>query len=85
MSLHYTPDFFKTLKDQKRVDLRQQDWDEAQVRNLAMQLQGQHIMELYTILPEKALRMWITCGKIPMNYMTSYTEPRHTYYNFHRE
>eukprot|EP00971_Amphidinium_carterae_P043067 846939-Amphidinium_carterae.1 len=42
-------------------------------------------MELYIVLPEKALRMWITCGKIPMSYMTTYTEPRHTYYNFHHE
>eukprot|EP00971_Amphidinium_carterae_P019178 377420-Amphidinium_carterae.1 len=42
-------------------------------------------MELYTVLPEKELRMWITCGKIPMSYMQNYTEPRHTYYNFHRE
>eukprot|EP00971_Amphidinium_carterae_P085626 1694418-Amphidinium_carterae.1 len=42
-------------------------------------------MELYTVLPEQALRMWITCGKIPMSYMQHYTEPRHTYYNFHRE
>eukprot|EP00971_Amphidinium_carterae_P015341 302841-Amphidinium_carterae.1 len=85
MSLHYAPDFFKTLKEQKRDDLRAQNWDEAQVRGLEAQLQGQHIMELYIVLPEHALRMWITCGKIPTSYMQNYTDPRHTYYNFHRE
>eukprot|EP00971_Amphidinium_carterae_P243351 4832206-Amphidinium_carterae.1 len=48
-------------------------------------LRGEQLLELYTILPEKALNMWITCGKIPMSYMLHSTEDRHRYYNFHTE
>eukprot|EP00971_Amphidinium_carterae_P322905 6417805-Amphidinium_carterae.1 len=29
--------------------------------------------------------MWITCGKIPSNYLQETNDPRHKYYNFHRE
>eukprot|EP00971_Amphidinium_carterae_P062312 1233555-Amphidinium_carterae.1 len=29
--------------------------------------------------------MWITCGKIPASYVQDSTDPRHRYYNFHRE
>eukprot|EP00971_Amphidinium_carterae_P172293 3415638-Amphidinium_carterae.1 len=85
MSMHYAPDFFKTLKDQKRDDLRAQNWDEEQVRAMETALQGQELMEFYTILPEKALQMWIACGKIPTSYMKTCMDNRHRYYNFHRE
>eukprot|EP00971_Amphidinium_carterae_P061744 1222783-Amphidinium_carterae.1 len=79
MSMHYAPDFFKTLKDQKRDehDLRAQDWDEAQVRAMETNLQGQQLMELYTVIPEKALQMWIACGRIPTSYMKNCADPRH--------
>eukprot|EP00971_Amphidinium_carterae_P005787 114517-Amphidinium_carterae.1 len=48
-------------------------------------LRGEQLLELYTILPEKALNMWITCGKVPMSYMIQSTDNRHKYYNFHTE
>eukprot|EP00971_Amphidinium_carterae_P045335 891872-Amphidinium_carterae.1 len=48
-------------------------------------LQGQQLMELYTILPEKALQMWITCGRIATSYMKTCMDNRHRYYNFHLE
>eukprot|EP00971_Amphidinium_carterae_P115616 2290261-Amphidinium_carterae.2 len=85
MSMHYAPEFFKTIKDQRRDDLRALNWDEAQVREREMHLQGQHLLELYTVLPQKALEMWITCGRIPTSYMKDCMDPRHRYYNFHRE
>eukprot|EP00971_Amphidinium_carterae_P059146 1169558-Amphidinium_carterae.1 len=69
MSMHYAPDFFKTIKDQKRDDLRALHWDEEQVRAMETTLQGQELMELYTILPEKTSQMWIACGRIPTSYM----------------
>eukprot|EP00971_Amphidinium_carterae_P299361 5947845-Amphidinium_carterae.1 len=83
--MHYAPDFFKTLKDQKRDDLRALNWQEEQVRAIETQLQGQQLLELYTILPEKALNTWITCGRIPTSYMKNTNDSRHRYYNFHRE
>eukprot|EP00971_Amphidinium_carterae_P002622 52203-Amphidinium_carterae.1 len=48
-------------------------------------LQGEHLTELYTVLPEKALNMWISCGILPMSYMKDSTDSRHKYYNFHTE
>eukprot|EP00971_Amphidinium_carterae_P068100 1348062-Amphidinium_carterae.1 len=60
MSMHYAPEFFKTIKDQRRDDLRALNWDEVQVREREMHLQGQHLLELYKVLPQKALEMWIT-------------------------
>eukprot|EP00971_Amphidinium_carterae_P036109 709638-Amphidinium_carterae.1 len=48
-------------------------------------LQGEQLLELYTILPENALNMWISCGKVPMSYMIQSTDNRHKYYNFHTE
>eukprot|EP00971_Amphidinium_carterae_P122541 2426231-Amphidinium_carterae.1 len=80
MSLHYAPDFFKTITMQKRDDLRAQDFPEREAM-----LQGQQLLALYAILPEKALDMWITCGRIPASDLRDPTEPRHRYYNFHRE
>eukprot|EP00971_Amphidinium_carterae_P350732 6491712-Amphidinium_carterae.3 len=88
MSLHYAPDFFKTLTMQKRDDLthlRAQQWTEAQVQQNEQELQDAKLLELYTVLPQKALDMWITCGKVPANYMDMPTDPRHGYYNFHTD
>eukprot|EP00971_Amphidinium_carterae_P109015 2158697-Amphidinium_carterae.1 len=48
-------------------------------------LQGQHRLEVYAVLPARALAMWITCGKIPSSYLQEANDPRHKYYNFHRE
>eukprot|EP00971_Amphidinium_carterae_P305389 6068893-Amphidinium_carterae.1 len=85
MSIHYAPTFFSTLLEQKRDNLRALDWQEEQVRAMETRLRGEHLLELYTILPEKALNMWITCGRIPMSYMQQSTDNRHKYYNFHTE
>eukprot|EP00971_Amphidinium_carterae_P279328 5545242-Amphidinium_carterae.1 len=41
MSMYYAPDFFKTIKDQRRDDLRALNWDEVQVRAMETNLQGQ--------------------------------------------
>eukprot|EP00971_Amphidinium_carterae_P090679 1794917-Amphidinium_carterae.1 len=43
-------------------------------------LQGQELLELYTVLPEKTLNMWIACGRIPTSYMKMTTDNRHKYY-----
>eukprot|EP00971_Amphidinium_carterae_P124328 2463009-Amphidinium_carterae.1 len=83
MSIHYAPTFFKTLLDQTRDDLRAQDWEEEQVRAMETKLQGEQLYELYTVLPEKALNMWISCGRMPMSYMKQSTDNRHKCYNFH--
>eukprot|EP00971_Amphidinium_carterae_P020528 404311-Amphidinium_carterae.1 len=48
-------------------------------------LQGEQLLELYTVLPEKALNMWISCGRIPTSYMKNSNDNRHKYYNFHTE
>eukprot|EP00971_Amphidinium_carterae_P320168 6364341-Amphidinium_carterae.1 len=77
MSMHYAPDFFKTLKNQKRYDLRALHWEEEQVLAMETRLQGQELLELYTVLPEKALQMWISCGRIPTSYMKTTTDNRH--------
>eukprot|EP00971_Amphidinium_carterae_P031133 612711-Amphidinium_carterae.1 len=85
MSSNYAPTFFSTLLEQRRDDLRELKWQEEQVRSMETKLRGEQLLELYTILPEKALNMWITCGKIPMSYMQQSTDDRHKYYNFHTE
>eukprot|EP00971_Amphidinium_carterae_P155383 3081679-Amphidinium_carterae.1 len=85
MSSHYAPTFFATLLNQKRDDLRALQWQEEQVQALETSLRGEVQLELYTILPERALNMWITCGRMPMSYMENPTDNRHRYYNFHTE
>eukprot|EP00971_Amphidinium_carterae_P151659 3006200-Amphidinium_carterae.1 len=80
MSLHYAPDFFKTIATQRR-DVRQQKWDEAQVQQMEQKLRDTKLLELYAIIPEKAIDMW----KIPARYIIDPTDPRHGYYNFHTE
>eukprot|EP00971_Amphidinium_carterae_P224817 4460073-Amphidinium_carterae.1 len=76
MSLHYAPTFFRTMLDQKRDDLQAQNWDEEQVRAMETKLQGE-LYELYTVLPEKALNMWIACGRVPTSYMKNTNDNRH--------
>eukprot|EP00971_Amphidinium_carterae_P059218 1170962-Amphidinium_carterae.2 len=76
MSLHYAPDFFKTITAQKRDDLREEQWPEAQVQQREQELRDTKLLELYTVISQKAIDMWITRGKIPA---------RHGYYNFHKE
>eukprot|EP00971_Amphidinium_carterae_P222566 4417476-Amphidinium_carterae.2 len=85
MSLHYAPDFFKTITMQNRDDLRAREYPEQQVLGGETLLQGQQLLELYAVLPQRALEMWITCGKIPSSYLQDTTDPRHRYYNFHKE
>eukprot|EP00971_Amphidinium_carterae_P002054 40683-Amphidinium_carterae.1 len=85
MSLHYAPEFFKTITTQNRDDLRAQHYPEEQVRERETILQLQQLLELYGVLPARALEMWITCGKIPSSYLQETNDGRHKYYNFHRE
>eukprot|EP00971_Amphidinium_carterae_P092630 1834548-Amphidinium_carterae.2 len=63
MSLHCAPDFFKTITTQKRDDLREREWPEEQVLEREQDLQETKLLELYAVLPQKAIDMWITCGK----------------------
>eukprot|EP00971_Amphidinium_carterae_P278089 5520130-Amphidinium_carterae.1 len=46
MSLHYTPDFFKTITTQKRDDLREREWPEEQVQEREWELQETILLEL---------------------------------------
>eukprot|EP00971_Amphidinium_carterae_P266483 5286266-Amphidinium_carterae.2 len=85
MSSHYAPDFFETITTQKRDDLREQNWSEEQVRERELDLQGQQLLEHYAILPQKALDMWIMCGRVPASYLQDPTDPLHRFYNFHKE
>eukprot|EP00971_Amphidinium_carterae_P203484 4038138-Amphidinium_carterae.3 len=41
-------------------------------------------MELYIILPEKALDMWLKLGRLPSVYMENGTDEKHAWYSFHR-
>eukprot|EP00971_Amphidinium_carterae_P054106 1065555-Amphidinium_carterae.1 len=67
MSLHYAPEFFKTITTQERDDLRAHHYPEEQVQQRETVLQSQQLLELYAVLPARALEMWITCGKVPSN------------------
>eukprot|EP00971_Amphidinium_carterae_P292801 5812933-Amphidinium_carterae.1 len=84
MSLHYAPEFIKTITMQNRDDLRTQEYPEEQVLERETILQGQQLLELYAVLPARAFEMWITCGKIPSSYLQDTNDSRHKYYN-HRE
>eukprot|EP00971_Amphidinium_carterae_P323853 6436275-Amphidinium_carterae.5 len=53
MSLHYAPDFFKTLTTQTRDELREQKWPEAQVQQREQELRDTKLLELYTIILQK--------------------------------
>eukprot|EP00971_Amphidinium_carterae_P190378 3778310-Amphidinium_carterae.2 len=79
MSMHYAPDFFKTMTTQKRDDLRGLNWDEEQVQLREQELRDTKLLELYAIIPQKAVDMWITCGRTPASYIVEPTDPRHGY------
>eukprot|EP00971_Amphidinium_carterae_P017313 341423-Amphidinium_carterae.3 len=85
MSMHYAPDFFKTITTQKRDDLRELNWDEEQVQQREQELRDTKLLELYAIIPQKAADMWITCGRVPVSYIADPTDHRRGYYNFHTE
>eukprot|EP00971_Amphidinium_carterae_P326784 6457791-Amphidinium_carterae.1 len=85
MSLHYAPDFFKTITTQTRDDLREREWPEEQVQGRERELQETKLLELYAVLPQRALDMWITCGKVPASYLQDPTDSRHRFYNYHKE
>eukprot|EP00971_Amphidinium_carterae_P258292 5126931-Amphidinium_carterae.3 len=73
ISYHYAPNFFNRMKNQKLDNLRRQGLDEKQ------------IMELYIVLPEKALQMWLRLETLPGSYLENGTDDRHSWYNFHAE
>eukprot|EP00971_Amphidinium_carterae_P244380 4852514-Amphidinium_carterae.2 len=85
ISLHYAPTFFNTMKIQRLDNLRQQGWEEDQIRQHEHVLQNTKLLELYIVLPEKTIDMWLQLGKLPASYMDNATDNRHKYYNFHTE
>eukprot|EP00971_Amphidinium_carterae_P023633 466185-Amphidinium_carterae.1 len=85
ISLHYAPDFFEKLTLQKLDGLRHKGWDEDQVLQHERVLQETKLLELYIVLPQRALEMWMTCGKVPASFMDNATDNRHGYYTFHTE
>eukprot|EP00971_Amphidinium_carterae_P163373 3239426-Amphidinium_carterae.1 len=85
LSLHYAPNFFSTLTKQKLNDKRRLGWPEQQVLTHEQVLRDTKLLELYTVLPQEAIDMWITCGSVPVSYMDNPTDNRHGYYNFHKE
>eukprot|EP00971_Amphidinium_carterae_P231967 4603462-Amphidinium_carterae.3 len=48
-------------------------------------LRKEKILELYIMLPEKALEMWKLRGCLPAQFITNGTDPKHAWYNFHTE
>eukprot|EP00971_Amphidinium_carterae_P162500 3221514-Amphidinium_carterae.1 len=84
-NFYYAPTFFSTMKQQKLENLRQQGWPEEQVRIHETALQQEKILELYIILPEKTLKMWLRLGRLPASYIENGTEEKHSWYNFHTE
>eukprot|EP00971_Amphidinium_carterae_P180870 3587932-Amphidinium_carterae.2 len=69
ISLHYAPNFFNTIKLQRLDSLQHQGWEEDQVRQHERVLQNTKLLELYIVLPERALDMWTKLGKLPSSYM----------------
>eukprot|EP00971_Amphidinium_carterae_P230261 4569755-Amphidinium_carterae.1 len=84
-SLHYAPTFFNTLKQQKLNGLRDAGWDEAQEVQHEQVLLDTKLLELYIVLLQRALDMWLKLGRVPASYMDNATDTRHGYYNFHME
>eukprot|EP00971_Amphidinium_carterae_P044776 880818-Amphidinium_carterae.1 len=85
ISLHYAPNFFNTMRHQRLDNLRHQGWEEAQVRQHEQVLQNTKLLELYIVLPGKAIDMWQLHGKFPSSSMENATDNRHGYYNVHTE
>eukprot|EP00971_Amphidinium_carterae_P115658 2290977-Amphidinium_carterae.3 len=72
LSLHYAPTFFSALTKQKLEDLRQLGWPEQQAVQHELVLRDTKLLELYIVLPQKALDMWITCGSEVHYAITDY-------------
>eukprot|EP00971_Amphidinium_carterae_P045102 887366-Amphidinium_carterae.1 len=85
ISYHYAPTFFDTMKQQKLDHLRRQNWEEEQVQQHKHVLQMKKILELYIVLPQKALDMWLQLGKLSSTYMDNGTDDKHSWYGFHQE
>eukprot|EP00971_Amphidinium_carterae_P318880 6338614-Amphidinium_carterae.1 len=71
------------MKIQRLDHLRQQLWEEKQIRQHEHVLQNTKLLGLYIILPEKAIDMWLQLGKLPASYMENSTDDQDGYYNFH--
>eukprot|EP00971_Amphidinium_carterae_P348849 6490704-Amphidinium_carterae.2 len=69
LSLHYAPTFFSTLTKQKMQDKRDLGWPEEQVQVHEQVLRDTQVLELYMVLSQKAIDMWITCGSVPASYI----------------
>eukprot|EP00971_Amphidinium_carterae_P244832 4861108-Amphidinium_carterae.3 len=69
ISYYYAPNFSDALKDQKLNNLRHQGWEEPQIQMHEEALRKEKIMELYIILPEIALDMWIQHGCLPGSFI----------------
>eukprot|EP00971_Amphidinium_carterae_P088373 1748403-Amphidinium_carterae.1 len=74
ISYQYAPNFFNTMKIHQLDNLRKQGWKEEQVRQHEHVLQNTKLLELYIILPEKAIDMWLRLGSLPASYMEDSTE-----------
>eukprot|EP00971_Amphidinium_carterae_P334593 6469951-Amphidinium_carterae.1 len=74
---YYAPNFFDALKNQKLDNQRHRGWEEQQVQMQETVLRNDKIMELYIILPEKALEMWL---QLPGSFMENGTEEKHFWY-----
>eukprot|EP00971_Amphidinium_carterae_P241690 4798791-Amphidinium_carterae.3 len=85
ISLHYVPTFFDTLKQQKLNGFRDKGWEEAQVLQHEQVLRETKLLELYIVLRQQALDMWLKLGRVPASYMDNATDTRHGYDTFHME
>eukprot|EP00971_Amphidinium_carterae_P110837 2195504-Amphidinium_carterae.2 len=66
-------------------DKRNLVWPKQQVQRHEQVLRNTKVLELYTVISQRAIDMWITCGSVPASYMDNSTDPRHGNYNFRRE
>eukprot|EP00971_Amphidinium_carterae_P342715 6482119-Amphidinium_carterae.2 len=73
------------IKQQDFKHLGDDGWEEAQVQQHEQALRTTKILELYTIIPQRAIDAWTFLGTIPASYMENPTDNRHGYYNFHTE
>eukprot|EP00971_Amphidinium_carterae_P351195 6491968-Amphidinium_carterae.1 len=48
-------------------------------------LKKEKIMELYIVLPEKALDMWLLRGCLPGSFIENGTDPKRAWYNLHTD
>eukprot|EP00971_Amphidinium_carterae_P336012 6472133-Amphidinium_carterae.2 len=85
ISYYYAPQFFDAVKDQNLTNLRQIGFEEDQIQAPEEVLKKEKMMELYIILPEKALDMWLQRGCLPGSFIENGTDDKHAWYNFHTE